>query len=936
MTSGDGAAGSGQRSALTVGVVVADAVERDLVTAALRGLATPWAGDLPAALAASLAGLVVDGERLVDWPAANVPPQPLAVIAADPPAWPPPTWPGGWPAPLLLPRPLHPVTTRQTLALALGQAASQPDALREQREWLRVTLESIGDAVLAADLQRRVTFLNPVAAELTGWSFEDALGQPIQEVFRAVSERTGEPAEDLVERVLAAGHVVGLANHTALLRRDGSRVPIEDSAAPIRDAAGRVSGVVLVFHDVTTQRRAELRRQQLLDGLRAVLLAADDLLAAGSLDDLHRAIVEVPRQRLGLDRTGLFLLQGEPPVMQGTFGTNTSGETTDEREFAMPLDAQWRAFLVPQLDPADRWQIRRQIPLSDRGQVVAHGDHCKTLLQVGDQILGVLVNDNALTGQPIDATRQEVVGLYGALAAAILQRKRVVAALRQWADAFEHCAHGIAMGVPGQETVLACNPAFARLRGGTVADCLKQPILTMYHPDTRAHVGQQIPVADRDGQVAYEAELLQLDGTPVPVQVEVVAVKDQRGEVRYRVATFLDLRERRAAAAALAAAQEQLQQAVKMEAVGRLAGGVAHDFNNLLTAILGYADFMRQDPELPPRFLADLQEVRHAAQQAASLTQQLLVFSRKQVVQPGGADLVEVIRRLASMLRRVLGEDIELLVELPADPAWVGCDSGQVQQVLMNLAVNARDALPTGGKIRLAVALVDAAEAPPDPLRAPLTGNAVRLTVSDSGCGMDQATARRIFEPFFTTKALGQGTGLGLATVFGIVQQAGGRIAVESAPGAGTTFRLWFPQTAPPADSQPPAESALRGAELVLLVEDEPQLRRLAARALEYHGYAVLTAAGADEARLLFERHREQVALVLTDVVMPGGSGSELAAALREQRPDLPVLFMSGYTDDRLVHHGVAAAEAGFIQKPFTPSELASKVRTVLDQSAAG
>jgi PAS domain S-box-containing protein len=370
--------------------------------------------------------------------------------------------------------------------------------------------------------------------------------------------------------------------------------------------------------------------------------------------------------------------------------------------------------------------------------------------------------------------------------------------------------------------------------------------------------------------------------------------------------------------------EEELRQAQKMEAVGRLAGGVAHDFNNVLTAITGYGDLILNDiAQNQPLRREDIEQILQAARRAARLTQQLLAFSRKQVLQPEILNLNVVIAEMAPMLRKLIGEDVNLTVALASQPMSIEVDPGQIQQVIMNLAVNARDAMPRGGSLRLHTRSgVDERGTPQ-----------VILEVSDSGEGMDEETCRHIFEPFFTTKERGKGTGLGLSTVYGIVKQSGGDISVVSQVGGGTTFTITLPQVfaATPQSPGYRREGPTRGSETVLLVEDDHAVRNLLATTLEHLGYSVLTAADGAQALALAAAYPAYIHLLITDVVMPKVSGPELATRLRAVRPEIRVVFISGYTDDALSMHNIGAIGGLFLQKPFLPYELARKVRAAFD-----
>jgi CheY-like chemotaxis protein len=372
----------------------------------------------------------------------------------------------------------------------------------------------------------------------------------------------------------------------------------------------------------------------------------------------------------------------------------------------------------------------------------------------------------------------------------------------------------------------------------------------------------------------------------------------------------------------------------RMEATGRLAGGVAHDFNNLLTIIVSYAEMMLadRDDEAPDR--GDLNQILEAGRSAANLTKQLLAFSRQQVIAPQHVDLESSVDRADSLLRRAIGEDIEL-VRVGGDiPTTVIIDPGQFEQVIINLAVNARDAMPRGGKLTIETRVDDVDEEFAQAHWPMKPGRFAVLAVADTGVGMDEATRRRVFEPFFTTKAPGQGTGLGLATVYGIVKQANGFVWVYSEPGIGTQFRIYLPLAEEQTESvtEPMDPCPLQGTERILLVEDSPSVRSVARRNLERFGYRVIEAPTAEAAIALAEAG---VDLLLTDVVMPGLSGREVAEQIVERFPAVKVMFMSGYTDDAIVRHGVLSNEVGYLQKPFTGEALVRKVRAVLDGDTA-
>jgi len=383
--------------------------------------------------------------------------------------------------------------------------------------------------------------------------------------------------------------------------------------------------------------------------------------------------------------------------------------------------------------------------------------------------------------------------------------------------------------------------------------------------------------------------------------------------------------------------EQQFRQAQKMEAVGRLAGGVAHDFNNLLTVITGYAELLLAGPNLQAAQRTALDEIQRAAERGGALTHQLLAFSRRQPFTPSTVQLNALLVHMEKMLSRLIGEDVDLITVAAAEPATILTDPGQLEQVVMNVVVNARDAMPGGGKliIETANAEVDQTYAGPNvDLKA---GSYVVLAISDTGMGMDSETVTHLFEPFFTTKAPGKGTGLGLATAYGIVKQSGGAISVYSEPGRGTTVKIYLPSAvAKPVEvaAQEPA-SALRGSETILVLEDEARVRRLICEVLAGRGYRVLEAVRGEEAIRMAAEHRGRVHLLLADVVLPEMSGPQALEQIRLRQPNMKVLFMSGYTDEAMAHHGILDSGAPFLQKPFLPETLARKVREVLASSAS-
>jgi hypothetical protein len=479
---------------------------------------------------------------------------------------------------------------------------------------------------------------------------------------------------------------------------------------------------------------------------------------------------------------------------------------------------------------------------------------------------------------------------------------------------------------PQTLAILGVNGAAVEHYGYTRQEFLGLTLRDLRAPADVQLLEQQI---DRLGSAAagvHAARHVTKDGRVLDVEVNGRAV--EFGGRRVRLVTVHDVTQRKLL-------EEQFRQAQKMDAVGRLAGGVAHDFNNVLNVILGYAELTLRTLDEGDRRRRNLLEIRKAGEHAASLTRQLLAFGRGQVLQPRVLDLNMVVGEMERMVRRMIGEDIDLVTSLAPELGRVKADPSQLGQVVLNLAVNARDAMPAGGKLTIETADVELDGRAQPALPA---GPYVLLAVTDTGCGMAKSVQEHIFEPFFTTKEKDKGTGLGLATVYGIVKQSGGAIAVYSEVGAGTTFKIYLPRVEAAADVVPggalPAEPA-GGSETILLVEDDPAVRRLTHEVLTDAGYRVLEAPGGEDAITLVHGFPGRIDLLLTDVVMPRMNGRELARRLSEMRPGLPTLYMSGYAPGAIVHQGVLEPGLAFIAKPLRPADLTRKVREVLDASAA-
>jgi len=479
-----------------------------------------------------------------------------------------------------------------------------------------------------------------------------------------------------------------------------------------------------------------------------------------------------------------------------------------------------------------------------------------------------------------------------------------------------------------ESTVRSWNRAAEALYGWPAEEVIGRPLPTIGQ-DLEDHARLRDRVLRGEALRGVEVTRRRKDGTLVNISLSVAPLHDAAGQVTGMLSLAADITEMRQL-------EVQYRQAQKMEAVGRLAGGIAHDFNNLLTAIIGTTALVLEDLGLESRARLDIQEIEKAAKRAAGLTRQLLIFSRQQVLEPRALDLNALVGNLEKMLHRLIGEDVELRTKPAAGLGAVRADPGQLEQAIVNLVVNARDAMPKGGRLTIETADVEldrsyvAGHVPTQP------GPYVLLAVSDTGVGMDGATKARLFEPFFTTKEPGRGTGLGLATVYGIVKQSGGYVWAYSELGHGTTFKIYLPRVAetaeaPESTTSPP--TPVGGSETVLVVEDQEEVRKLTKRVLEARGYTVLAARNGAEALEIVAQHVNQIHLMITDVVMPGMNGREVARLACARRSDLKVLYVSGYTGEAVLQHRLLEPGVAFLQKPFTPDVLARKTREVLDNS---
>ena len=691
--------------------------------------------------------------------------------------------------------------------------------------------------------------------------------------------------EAAVENALATG--TPYAVDLELIRPDGSKRWVIGRGEPLRDASGHMVGLRGTVQDITQRKQAEALLTHERDLLHALMDSVPDKIF---FKDTASRFVRINRAHalsMGLKDSSEALGKTDFDFHPGEMAEGTLREEKRVLETGEPLVGKIEAYTKP--DGRIRWNLVTKAPIKDK--------------------------------------QGQVVGLVG-ISSDISERMRTEAELRRTSEVLRTVFQASPLAIIAGDRSLRVqmwNPAAERLFGWTEAEVLGEPLPII--PESRREEFR----AEIDGLLRgetitpFESQRLRKDGSLVEVSISTGVLRDASGEAIGVVGIFMDLTQHKAMEA-------QLRQKAKMEAIGQLAGGVAHDFNNLLTVIAGYGQILRA--RLKSKELVYLEEILKASDQAAALTGQLLAFSRRQILAPQVLDLNSVVASMEEMLRRVIGEDVELVTVPQPGLGLVKADRGQIEQVIINLAVNARDAMPRGGRLTIETAEVDLDEAYAETHAGAIPGPHVMLAVSDTGVGMNSEILAHLFEPFFTTKETGKGTGLGLATVYGIVRQSGGSIWADSEPGRGTTMRIYLPRVEEALPEERPRETPseqVGGSETVLVVEDEDGVRSLVSETLASHGYKVLEAKEPNQALLMLGQYAEPIHLLLTDVVMPQMSGRNLAKHMRTVHPEARVLYMSGYTDKAIVQDGILEGGTHFLQKPFVPDALARKVREILD-----
>ncbi len=786
---------------------------------------------------------------------------------------------------------------------------AQHDA--EQR--LNSLFENAVEGIFQSAPDGRLLNANPALAKMCGYSSPEELLANVKDL---ALDSYADPAAraEFKRRMAEDGFVHGFEYQ--LVRKDGCMIWVSETARCVRDERGEINGYEGTIEDITARKRSELERQVTFEIIHAVN-------ATDNLNDLLRLIHQSLKKVLYAENCFVALYEPASGMFHFPFFADQFDQAPPPQQVGRSCTAYvyrtGRAMLIPQ-KVFDK--------LAADGEVELVGTPSPTWLGVPLRTpaatIGVLVVQHYEDENAYNQRDLEFLASVGGQIALAIERKRADAKVRD----SEARLRVLVEQLPAVLWTVDKNLRFTSSLGAGLSRLGLKPnqlvgnsLLDYFETSDQTF----LPIASHRRALAGEPMTFHVEWKSGSYACHVEPLRNSEGELEGAICMSLDITDRKQL-------EEQLRQAQKMEAVGRLAGGIAHDFNNLLMVIQGYADLLAERlPEGDP-LRRNAEQIQTASQRATSLTRQLLAFSRKQMLAPKVLNIQSVVSDMEKILRRLIGEDVHLETSSSGDLGLVKADRSQIEQVVLNLAVNARDAMPDGGRLTIETANVelDAACSHPPAVLSP--GRYVMLAVTDNGCGMDAETQAHIFEPFFTTKEKGKGTGLGLATVYGIVKQSGGYVWVYSEPGRGTSFKVYLPRIedetrSATLDRKPAARALPHGSETILLVEDEKGVRELAREYLHTCGYKVIEAEDGHTALELAAMHAGTIHLLMTDVVMPGISGRELAERVKALRPGVKVLFMSGYTDQSVVRHGILETDAVLLQKPFTMATLAVKLR---------
>ena len=788
------------------------------------------------------------------------------------------------------------------------------DSPEVQKAYLDQLVECAPEAISILDGQYRIRGINGEFTRMFGFLAEEALGRRIEKLI-VPPDRTAE-TKWLAES-LDQGERVKL--ETKRQRKDGTLVDVFLAGAPVI-ISGKQVAVYVLYRDISEQKRAESLSS-------ALYRIAEKTSSAKDLQQFYAAIHGIVGELMYARNFYIALYDQASQLLSFPYFVDEEDPTPAPKKLGRGLTEYVLRTGEPLLCTPDVFDV-----LVKQGEVELIGapslDWLGVPLKAGNTTFGVLVVQSYTDNVRYREKEKDILTFVSHQLASAIEHKRSEEALRRSEARYRSVVQSAVYGIYRSNLegkFLDVNPALVAMLGRNSAEevlCLdpKVDVFVDAKEQSRLMVEFRRGVRVDNVEVRWKRQ----DGKAITVRLSGRAVKGETGDVVEVIAE--DVTERRVL-------EDQFRQAQKMEAVGRLAGGVAHDFNNLLMVISGYTEVLMehtaQDHALHPKIAA----IQQASDRATTLTRQLLAFSRKQLLELKVVDVNAIVKDIERLLRPLIGENIELVTRLAGDLGRTRADAGQIEQVIMNLVVNSKDALPNGGKIIIQTANVSLEDDSSRECSYIRPGPYVMLSIEDNGHGMDKETQSRIFEPFFTTKEKGKGTGLGLSTVYGIIKQSGGYVLAQSEVGRGTTFRIYLPRVEEPAENASvtsASQSAAGGSETVLLVEDEESVRQLVRETLEAKGYKVLEANHGDAALQIASDYHGPIDMLITDVVMPGMSGRELSEQLSASDPDIKILYLSGYTEDAVVHQGVLEPGTSFLQKPFTLQALARKVREVL------
>jgi two-component system cell cycle sensor histidine kinase/response regulator CckA len=792
-----------------------------------------------------------------------------------------------------------------------------PESPELQAAYLEQLVECAPEAISILDTEMRIIRLNGEFSRIFGFRPEEALGRPLEGLI-VPPDRSAETR--WIQEELIKGKKVVL--ETKRQRKDGSLVDVHISSAAVV-VGGKHAGVCALYRDISEQKRAE--------ALSAALLRIAE--KASSPDDLQQfygAMHGIVAELMYARNFYVALYDAETQSLSFPYFVDDEDPRPSRKKLGKGLTEHVLRTGEPLLCTPEIFE-----KLVARGEVELIGapslDWLGVPLKVGGDAFGALVVQSYSGNVRFGEKEKDILTFVSQQVANAVEHKRNEEALRRSEARYRSVVQSAVYGIYRSSLegkFLDVNPALITMLGfGSAAEVLALEPRRDVFVDAGELSRLMRQFRDGTGPGNIEVRWKRRDGNVITVRLSgrVVQRPEESTEVLEMIAE--DVTEQRLL-------ENQFRQAQKMEAVGRLAGGVAHDFNNLLMVIGGYTEQVLEHTGKSNALYPKIEAIHHATERAASLTRQLLAFSRKQLLELKVVDLNVIMADMERLLRPLIGERIELQTVPAADLGRTRADAGQIEQVIMNLVVNSKDAMTDGGKLTIQTANANLGG---DDFRREYSyiqpGAYVMLSVSDNGHGMDKETQARIFEPFFTTKEKGKGTGLGLSTVYGIIKQSGGYVLVQSEPGHGTTFRIYLPrveESAEPVGTVRISQPQHGGSETVLLVEDEESVRQLVRETLEAKGYTVLEASNGEAALQIVTHHAEPIDMLITDVVMPGMSGRELSARLCATHPQTKVLYLSGYTEDAIVHEGVLEPGTAFLQKPFTLQILSRKVREVL------